>query len=188
MSSFIHDNTDRDRVRHASDIVRIVGEAVRLKPRGREFVGLCPFHDDHNPSMSVIPAKQIFHCFVCGTGGDVFTFVRKMHGMEFREALEYLAERAGVTLTPRRAPAPGGEPAISRRDLLNINAFASEFYQSVLRHPEHETVAAERIGLERAGVDRTGDDAEIGDALGDQADDFVAQALLELDADIGMCR
>lgn len=137
MSSFIHDNTDRDRVRHASDIVRIVGEAVRLKPRGREFVGLCPFHDDHNPSMSVIPAKQIFHCFVCGTGGDVFTFVQKMHGMEFREALEYLAERAGVTLTPRRAPAPGGEPAISRRDLLNINAFASEFYQSVLRHPEH---------------------------------------------------
>lgn len=159
MNAFIHDNTDRDRVRHASDIVRIVGEAVRLKPRGREFVGLCPFHDDHNPSMSVIPAKGIFHCFVCGTGGDVFTFVQKMHGMEFREALEYLAERAGIVLTPRKAPAQGAEPAISRRDLVQVNAFAAEFYRSVLRHGEHGAAG-------RQVIDQRGISAEMVQAFG----------------------
>ena len=70
-------NDDVQKVRDASDIVRVVGEHLTLKPKGREFVGLCPFHDDRNPSMCVIPAKQIFHCFVCGAGGDVFTFVQK---------------------------------------------------------------------------------------------------------------
>ena len=78
---------DRDRVRDASDIVRIVGQHVALRPHGREFVGLCPFHDDHTPSMNVVPSKQIFHCFVCGSGGDVFSFVQKYHKMDFREAL-----------------------------------------------------------------------------------------------------
>src|SRR5690606_35168901 len=82
-------------------IVRVVGEHVALRAKGREFVGLCPFHDDHKPSMNVVPTKGIFHCFVCGAGGDVFTFVQKFHKMEFREALEYLAERANIELTPR---------------------------------------------------------------------------------------
>jgi DNA primase len=94
---------DAQRVRDASDIVRIVGEHIALKPKGREYVGLCPFHDDHKPSMSVVPQKQIFHCFSCDTGGDVFTFVQKYHRMTFPEALEYLAQRAGVDLAPRRA-------------------------------------------------------------------------------------
>ncbi|MBX3364575.1 MAG: DNA primase [Phycisphaeraceae bacterium] len=131
--------SDWDRVRDASDIVRVVGEHVSLRPKGREYVGLCPFHDDHNPSMGVVPAKQIFHCFVCGTGGDVFTFVRKFHKMDPREALEYLAERAGVALTPYRA---GGDPSadrtntIDRRAMVDANAFAASFYRSILTHPE----------------------------------------------------
>lgn len=91
-------NEDKERVRDASDIVRVVGEHVALKAKGREYVGLCPFHDDRKPSMNVVPSKQIFHCFVCQTGGDVFSFVEKYHKMDFREALEYLAERAGITL------------------------------------------------------------------------------------------
>jgi DNA primase len=69
-------NDDVSKVKDACDIVRIIGESVAVKPKGREYVCLCPFHDDHNPSMRVIPAKQIFHCFVCGTGGDVFSFVK----------------------------------------------------------------------------------------------------------------
>ena len=97
---FQPDNDDREKVREASDIVRVVGEQLTLKPKGREFVGLCPFHDDHSPSMAVIPHKQIFHCFSCGAGGDVFTFVQKYHGMSFPEAMKFLAERAGVELTP----------------------------------------------------------------------------------------
>ena len=144
-------NDDVRRVREASDIVRVVGEHVALKPRGREFVGLCPFHDDHSPSMNVIPAKQIFHCFVCNAGGDVLSFVRRFHGMEFREALELLAQRAGVTLTPRRARTPGdAKDAISAEDLRKASAIACEFFQAILRHPEHG--AAARAIIEKRGL------------------------------------
>src|SRR3954467_9043991 len=82
----------------AVDIVDIVGEHLALKKAGREFKGLCPFHPDHRPSMAVVPHKQIFHCFVCGTGGDVFKFVKEYHKMSNGEALRMLAQRAGIKL------------------------------------------------------------------------------------------
>ncbi len=143
-------DADRERVREASDIVRIVGESVSLKPKGREYVGLCPFHDDHRPSMNVVPSKQIFHCFVCGAGGDVFTFVQKLHKMEFPEALRYLAERAGITLAATRGGGEAGTGS-SRSDLLGACALAAEFYRGVLAHPEHGKVARE--AMERRGFD-----------------------------------
>lgn len=143
------DSGDRERVRDASDIVRIVGEHVALKPKGREYVGLCPFHDDHNPSMRVVPTKGIFHCFVCGTGGDVFSFVQKIHNMEFREALQYLAERAGVALTPWRASG-GGESGPTRSELLQAMSAACEYFQETLS----DAVAglAGREVIERRGI------------------------------------
>lgn len=129
---------DRDRVRDASDIVRIIGEHLHLKPKGREYVGLCPFHDDHKPSMNVVPQKQIFHCFSCGAGGDVFTFVQRFHKMEFREALEYLAERAGIALTRRgRREDADGEPAQSpRAAMIRAASTAQSFFQSVLKRED----------------------------------------------------
>lgn len=155
-------NDDVRRVKDACDIVRIVGEHVALKPKGREFVGLCPFHSDSSPSMTVVPAKQIFHCFACGTGGDVLGFVQKYLKMEFREALEYLAERSGVTLTPR-TPLRGGHGGgqgdgqtdganapTSRAELLKACSFAQSFFQGILRHQEHG-VEARRI-LSKRGV------------------------------------
>ncbi len=147
-----HDD-DRQRVKDASDIVRVVGEHVSLKPKGREFVGLCPFHDDRNPSMAVVPAKQIFHCFVCGTGGDVFSFMQKYHGMDFREALEKLAERSGIELArrqPKREPLPGEMPGINKGDLLRANEAAQAFFRAILGHPEHGAVA--RALIERRGI------------------------------------
>lgn len=136
--SVFGDRGDVDRVRDAADIVRIVGEVVSLKSKGREYVGLCPFHDDHTPSMCVVPSKQIFHCFVCQAGGDVFSFVRRFHKMEFREALEYLADRTGVTLTPRRAGAAEAAPTgPTRNDLLGAATTAQDFFRSILAHPEH---------------------------------------------------
>jgi DNA primase len=139
---------DVERVKDASDIVRIVGELVALKPKGREWVGLCPFHDDHRPSMNVIPAKQMFHCFVCQAGGDVLAFVQRFHRMEFREALEYLAEKANVKLTPRRrdeaGPSDSGA-AIPRRDLLRANATALNFFRQMLSHEEHGKAARDLI-------------------------------------------
>jgi DNA primase len=133
------DNGDKERVRDASDIVRIVGESVALRPKGREYSGLCPFHDDHRPSMNVIPSKQIFHCFVCGASGDVFTFVQKFHKMDFREALEYLAERAGIALTPFRAAEGGSATPVgpNRRSLLEVNSEACRFFRGMLAHAEH---------------------------------------------------
>lgn len=153
------DNRDKDRVRDASDIVRVVGELVALRPKGREFVGLCPFHNDHSPSMHVVPGKQIFHCFVCGSGGDVFTFVQKFHKMEFREALEYLAQRAGIELTPRRhaeSAGPEQDPGVGRRELLEASALANDFFRSILR-TEHGKAAhglIERRGIAPAMVEQ----------------------------------
>ena len=87
-----------EQVRSASDIVAVVGEAVPLKRAGASYKGLCPFHQEKSPSFNVVPSKQIFHCFGCGEGGDVFAFVQKFQKIGFGEALKYLAERAGVEL------------------------------------------------------------------------------------------
>lgn len=157
MSLYQPQDDDRQRVKDASDIVRVVGEHVALKPKGREFVCLCPFHDDRNPSMCVVPAKQIFHCFVCGTGGDVFTFVQKYHAMSFRESLEFLAQRAGIELTKRRPPPPAGADAgpgqatgVTKADVLAANDAAQSFFRAILTHPEHGRAARELI--ERRGI------------------------------------
>jgi len=144
-------NDDRQRVLDATDIVRLVADHITLKPKGREYVGLCPFHNDRNPSMGVAPHKQIFHCFVCGTGGGAIDFVMKFHGMSYGEALRYLADRAGIELTPwkptRRAADPGSDehhedaPGVPREALVFANAFAVDFFRTILRHPEHGSVA-----------------------------------------------
>lgn len=142
--------TDVERVREAADIVRIVGEHVALKAKGREYVGLCPFHEDHNPSMAVVPTKQIFHCFVCGTGGDVFSFIQKYHRMDFREALEHLAERCNIELTPRHAPPSGEQTGFSRSTLADANAQAAAFFRAVLQHETHGRTARDLI--DRRGI------------------------------------
>jgi len=153
MDLYQRQDDDRQRVKDASDIVRVVGEHISLKPKGREFVGLCPFHDDRNPSMAVVPAKQIFHCFVCGTGGDVYSFVQKYHSMDFREAMEFLAQRSGIELTKRQArrePMPGELPGINKGDILRANDTAQAFFRTILSHPEHGAIARQLI--ERRGI------------------------------------
>jgi len=162
LSGYAIENDDRQRVRDASDIVAVVGEHLALKPKGREYVGLCPFHDDRNPSMCVIPAKQIFHCFVCGTGGDVFTFIQKYHSMGFRESLEYLAQRANIELTKFSRGAQGGEPpqgGIGKREIMAANETAQSFFRAILTHPEHGEHArsiVEQRGISPEMVERFG--------------------------------
>ncbi|MHA7813874.1 MAG: DNA primase [Phycisphaerales bacterium] len=154
MSGLYPQNDDVQRVRDASDIVRVVGEHLTLKPKGREYVGLCPFHDDKNPSMCVIPAKQIFHCFVCGSGGDIFTFVQKYHSMGFRESLEFLAERANIELTPFRGRSASDEDGeargIGNKEILAANDTAAGFFRAILQHPDHG--AAARDVIARRGI------------------------------------
>ena len=90
-------------MRAASDLVAIVQETVELKPRGHEFWGCCPFHGEKTPSFHIIPATQVWHCFGCGEGGDVFTYIMKRENLSFPESIRYLADRAALSCT---IPAP----------------------------------------------------------------------------------
>ncbi len=109
MSDYRGDDAVRE-VRARIDIVSLIGEYVSLKKRGRNYVGLCPFHSEKTPSFTVSPDKQMFYCFGCQTGGDVFAFVMKKENVEFAEALTLLADRAGIRLTRR------GEDGQHRRE------------------------------------------------------------------------
>src|SRR5215472_11764048 len=85
-----------ERVKNQADIVRVIGEYVRLKKSGQNFTGLCPFHGEKTPSFAVHPVKQIFHCFGCGKGGDVFSFVMEVEKCPFPEAVKIVAEKCGI--------------------------------------------------------------------------------------------
>ena len=87
-----------ERIKQENDIVDIISESVRLKRSGRNFFGLCPFHNDKNPSFSVSQEKQIYKCFSCGEAGNVVTFVMKQKNLQYVEALKYLAEKANIPL------------------------------------------------------------------------------------------
>lgn len=123
-------------VRDAVDIVEIVSEHIALRKSGKEFVGLCPFHDDRRPSMHVVPQKQIFHCFVCQTGGDVYKFVTLYHKMTNGEALRYLAQKAGITLPELPRGGGGhrdsGESSL-REAVFNLNERACSYFEKNLR-------------------------------------------------------
>ena len=90
-----------ERIRDAADIVDVVSEHVQLGKKGRNFFGLCPFHDEKSPSFSVNPDRQIYHCFGCGVGGNVFRFIQEVDRVTFVEAVKYLSERTGISLPER---------------------------------------------------------------------------------------
>ena len=127
-------------VQQATNIVDLIGEQLLLKHKGREFVGLCPFHEDRNPSMYVSPAKQIFHCFVCGAGGDSFGWMMKFHKMTFPEALKFLAERAGIKV--EETYDKGQQAGQNERQVIGeANGLAVMFFQKLFRHPQQGTIA-----------------------------------------------
>ncbi|MBD3235409.1 MAG: DNA primase [Candidatus Eisenbacteria bacterium] len=122
-----------EQVRAAVDIADLIGSYVTLRPAGRNLKACCPFHKEKTPSFVVSPERQLFHCFGCGAGGDVFTFVMKQEGLEFPEALELLARRAGIEL-PERRRAEGPD----RNALLAAMRAAVRFYRGKLRASEGE--------------------------------------------------
>jgi DNA primase len=124
------------RVKDATDIVSVVGEYVRLKKAGASYKGLCPFHNEKSPSFTVSPSRNGFHCFGCGKGGNVITFVMEMEKMPFPEALRRLADRAGVALPQPREEAGAREAEKARERMLRLNAFAAKFFQERLLSPE----------------------------------------------------
>ncbi len=122
-------------VRDATDIVEIISEHIALRRAGKEYVGLCPFHPDKRPSMHVVPQKQIFWCFVCATGGDVFKFVTLYHKMSHGEALRFLAQKKGIKLPelPGRDPGRSSQESSQREQIAVTNNWACEFFERTLR-------------------------------------------------------
>ena len=118
-------------VLQATDIVELVSQYVALKQKGREYVGLCPFHADKNPSMYVTPVKQIFKCFVCGAGGSPVNFLMLYDKLSFPEAIRTLAERANIPL-PQDFSQPAGPPGMSKNDLIGATEFATRFFREQL--------------------------------------------------------
>ncbi len=139
--SFGPANDAKEQVRQSIDIVDLVGGYIQLRRQGRNFVGICPWHDDSRPSLNVNPQRQSWKCWVCDVGGDVFSFVMKAEGLEFREALELLAEKSGVTLRPQQG-GPGGQPSSpgsDKRKLLDVVAWAEDqFHRFLLEAPDAE--------------------------------------------------
>lgn len=129
----------KEQIRQAIDIVDLIGGYVALRRQGRSYVGLCPWHDDARPSFTVNQERQSFKCWPCNIGGDVFTFIMRAEGVEFREALEMLAERAGVSLAPANRQQNQADNPFERRNLLKAMAWAEEqFHQCLLRSPAAE--------------------------------------------------
>ena len=116
-----------DEIKQKTDIVAVIGEHLELKKAGRNFKGLCPFHGEKSPSFIVSPELQIYRCFGCGEGGDVISFLQKREGMEFYEALSFLADRAGVKLKSFDTREIG-----EKEGIYHINAICSRFYNYVL--------------------------------------------------------
>ena len=133
-----------DRVRDATDIAAIIGETVTLRRRGQKLWGLCPFHAEKSPSFSVDPARQLFYCFGCQVGGNVFTFLMRRDGKSFPEALAELADRAGIVLPDRPSGASG-----RRTQLLAVLAAAQQYFRQALAG---ESGQPGREYLERRGI------------------------------------
>ena len=120
----------RDRIRDATDIVDLVSEHVQLTRRGRNFLGLCPFHEEKTPSFSVNPDRQFYHCFGCGVGGDVFKFIQEIDRVTFVEAVKFLAERAGIPLPERSGPSR--EETEAADELYRANELAQKYFHHLL--------------------------------------------------------
>lgn len=123
-----------DEIRNSNDIVDIISQYVNLKKSGRNFFGLCPFHNEKSPSFAVSPDKQIFHCFGCGVGGNVFHFVSKIENIGFKETLEMLANRANITL-PILDNVQDNKTAHLKSRVYEINKQAAQFYHENLYKP-----------------------------------------------------
>jgi DNA primase len=149
-----------DRVKQQADIVRVVGEYVRLKKSGQNFSGLCPFHSEKTPSFAVHPVKQIYHCFGCGVGGDVFKFVMEMEKISFPEAIRAVAEKCGIAVPQARERSPEERRENQQRtSLVDMHREAAAFFAQQLNGtPEGRAAKAYLLdrGLDSEAMGRFG--------------------------------
>jgi len=142
-----------ERVKQQADIVRVVGEYVRLKKSGQNFLGLCPFHQEKTPSFNVHPVKQIYHCFGCGVGGDVFKFVMELDKCTFPEAIRTVAEKCGIAIPKPRERSPEERRENQQRSaLVEMHREAAAFFARQLHESAEGKVAY--AYLEDRGLNR----------------------------------
>ena len=122
-----------EEVRSRNDIVGVISEYVKLQRKGSSYFGLCPFHNEKSPSFSVSPDKQMYYCFGCGAGGNVFTFIQEYENYSFPEAMKFLAERAGITLPEKEYSQEERRAQDLRTRILNVNKMAAKYYYYQLR-------------------------------------------------------
>jgi len=142
----------RERVRDAVDFAELVGARAELRHAGpRRMTGLCPFHEERTPSFGIDPVEKLYHCFGCGAGGDVFSFVMETEGVDFARALESLAERAGIELEREAEDPRDAERRRRRERLLALLERTAAFYVRVLW--ESAEAAPARAYLAGRGLD-----------------------------------
>jgi len=149
-----------ERVKQQADIVRVIGEYVRLKKSGQNFTGLCPFHGEKTPSFAVHPVKQIFHCFGCGKGGDVFSFVMEMEKCPFPEAVRMVAEKCGIAIPRPKERTPEERKENQQRAvLIEMHREAQSFFARQLESTAEGKAALaylEDRGLQQETITRFG--------------------------------
>ena len=151
----------KEEVKKAADIVEVIGQYVELKKRGQNYIGLCPFHSERSPSFTVNQSKQIYHCFGCGRGGDVFTFWMEYHNSDFPQSLKSLAERYNIPLPQKRDVYADRKKTELKEQLFKINDLAGRYFHTILvksangkpgrdyfsrRYISQETIAQFRLG------------------------------------------
>ncbi|MBW2334108.1 MAG: DNA primase [Deltaproteobacteria bacterium] len=151
----------KEEVKKTADIVEVIGQYVELKKRGQNHIGLCPFHSERSPSFTVNQSKQIYHCFGCGRGGDVFTFWMEYHNSDFPQSLKSLAERYNIPLPQKRDVYADRKKTELKEQLFKINDLAGRYFHNILvksangkpgrdyfsrRYISQETIAQFRLG------------------------------------------
>jgi DNA primase len=154
LSADLNRDAAKEQIRGRLDIVDVVGRYVALKPAGQNMKARCPFHNERTPSFMVNPARQIFHCFGCGKGGDVFSFLMEIEGLTFPEALARFSEETGVKLGERseQPPRPSSVPGISKDAALKIHLLAARYYYGRIRGNETAIGFFKKRGLSSATV------------------------------------
>lgn len=125
-----------EEVRMRNDIVDVISGYVKLQRKGSSYFGLCPFHNEKSPSFSVSPGKQMYYCFGCGAGGNVFTFIMEYENFTFPEALKFLADRAGVTLPEQEYSEEARKQRDKKSAVLEVNKIAAKYFYYQLRAPQ----------------------------------------------------
>ena len=158
MKKTIPDNIIEE-IRARADIYEVVSEFVPLKKAGKNYKGLCPFHSEKTPSFSVSPEKQIYHCFGCGAGGNVFKFLMEKEDLTFVDAVKRLALRTQVSIPESAYKSQGN--ANEREALLNCNTLTTQYFASLLKNPQAGKTAREYL-ISRGFDDQTIEDYQIG--------------------------